>query len=140
MENRKIAWVSNAFADHASLRKNPEHILDLVIASWKEIYRVLRPIIGKGGIDALFHRSIEIAAQDFPWLTAASTDAQSAMDIDVLHQVLLKEDASHFAGASDTLLLHFYYLLTNLIGLSLTDRLLRPVLDPLLNGTAIKDI
>ena len=140
MENQKIAWVSNAFADHASLSKNPEHIIELVIASWKEIYRVLRPIIGKGGIDALFHRSIEITAQDYPWLAVASTDAQSAMDIDVLHQVLLKEDASHFAGASDILLLHFYYLLTNLIGLSLTDRLLRPVLDPLLNGTAIKDI
>ena len=140
MENQKIVWVSNAFADHASLSKNPEHIIELVIACWKEIYRVLRPIIGKGGIDALFHRSIEITAQDYPWLAVASTDPQSAMDIDVLHQVLLKEDGSHFAGASDTLLLCFYSLLTNLIGLSLTDRLLRPVLDPLLNGTAIKDI
>jgi len=140
MENRTIAWVSNTFADHASLSKNPEHILDLVIASWKEIDRVLRPIIGKGGIDAVFHRSIEITAQAYPWLAAASTDAQPTMDIDVLHQVLSKENTSHFAGASDTLLSYFHYLLTNLIGLSLTDRLLRPVLDPLLNGTAIKDI
>ena len=120
MGNPKIAWVSNAFADHASLNKNPEHIIKLVIASGKEIYRILRSHIGKGGIDALFHRSIEVTAQDYPWLAAASTDAQPAMDIDVLHEVLSKEDASHFAGASDTLLLHFYYLLTNLIGLSLS--------------------
>lgn len=140
MGNPKIAWVRNTFADHASHSNDPEHILDLVIASWKEIDRVLRPIIGKGGIDALFHRSIEGVAPAYPWLAAASADAHSAMNIDVLHQVLSKEDASHFAGASDTLLLHFYSLLTNLIGLSLTDRLLRPVLDPLLNGTAIKDI
>ncbi len=140
MENRKIAWVSITFADHVSLSKNPEHILDLVIVSWKEIDRVLRPIIGKGGIEALFHCSVEITAQAYPWLTAASTDAQSALDPDVLRHVLSKENTSHFAGASDTLLLHFYYLLTNLIGLSLTDRLLRPVLDPLLNGTATKDI
>ena len=140
MENRKIAWVSDTFADHASLSMNPEHILDLIIVCWKEIDRILRTIIGKGGVDALFHRSIEITAQDYPWVAAASTDAQPTMNIDLLHHVLSKENASHFAGASDTLLLQFYYLLTNLIGLSLTDRLLRPVLDPLLNGTAIKDI
>ena len=140
MENRKIGWVKITFADPVRLSKDPEHILDLIILSWKEIDRVMRPIIGKGGIEALFHRSIEITAEAHPWLAAASTDAQSAMDIDVLHRVLSKEDASHFAGASDSLLLHFHYLLTNLIGLSLTDRLLRPVLDPLLNGTAPKDI
>lgn len=140
MENQKIGWVNITFADHVSLSKNPEHILDLIIRSWKEIDRVMRPIIGKGGAEALFHRSIEITAQTYPWLAAASTDAQPAMDLGALHRILSKQDTSHFAGAGDTLLLHFHYLLTNLIGLSLTDRLLRPVLDPLLNGTATKDI
>ena len=140
MENRKIVWVSTTFADHASLGRNAEHILDLVIVSWKEIDRVLRPIIGKGGIEPLFHRSVEITAQAYPWLTAASTSAQSTMDFGQLRNALANENTSHFAGASDMLLGHFHYLLTILIGLSLTDRLLRPVLDPLLNGTAAKDI
>ena len=140
MENRKIGWVNITFADHVSLSKNPEHILDLIIRSWKEIDRVIRPIIGKGGAESLFHRSIEITAQTYPWLAAASTDARPAMDLGALHRILSNQDTSHFASASDTLLLQFHYLLTILIGLSLTDRLLRPVLDPLLNGTAIKDI
>lgn len=140
MENQKIGWVNITFADHVSLSKDPKHILDLIIRSWNEIDQTIRPIIGTGGIAAIFHRSIEITSEAYPWLAAASTDIQSAMDLDALHRVLSKEDTSHFAGASDTLLLHFHYLLTNLIGLSLTDRLLRPVLDPLLNGTAIKDI
>lgn len=140
MENPKIVWASTTFADRVSFGENPEHILDLIVVSWKEIDQVLRPIIGKGGIEALFHRSVEITAQAHPWLTAASTNAQSTIDFGVLRYVLSKENISNFAGASDTLLLHFYYLLTNLIGLSLTDRLLRPVLDPLLNGTADKDI
>ena len=139
MENRKIAWVSTTFADHVSLSKNPEHTLDLIIVSWEKVDQVLRPIIGRGGIEALFHRSVEITAEAYPWLTAASTDEKSALDFDVLRHALSKQSTSHFAGANDTLLLHFYYLLSNLIGLSLTDRLLRPVLDPLLNGTAPKD-
>ena len=140
MENQKIAWLSITFADRISLNKNPEHVLDLVIISWKEIDRVLRPIIGKGGIEALFHHSVEITAQAYPWLIAASSDVHSALDLDALRHALTKKNTSHFAGASDSLLLNFYHLLSNLIGLSLTDRLLRPVLDPLLNGTAAKDI
>lgn len=140
MENRKIVWVNITFADHASFSKDPERILDLIGRSWKVIDQAMRPIIGKGGICALFHRSIEITAEAYPWLAAASIDAQSEVDLDLLQRVLAKQERDHFAGAGDALLLHFYSLLTNLIGLSLTDRLLRPVLDPLLNGTVAKEI
>ena len=140
MENRKIVWVDVTFADHARLSKDPERILDLIRRSWKVSDHAMRPIIGKGGICALFHRSIEITAEAYPWLAAASIDAQSALDLDLLQRVLAKQEIDQFASAGDALLQHFHSLLTNLIGLSLTDRLLRPVLDPLLNGTVAKDI
>lgn len=140
MEIQRIGWAVTAFADHVRLGKDAEQTIDIVMRSWKEIDRVMRTIIGKGGIDALFHRSIEITAVAYPWLAAASSDAQSVMDLDALRATLLKQETGHFAAASDALLLHFYQLLTNLIGLSLTDRLLRPVLDPLLNSAAAKDI
>ena len=140
MENRKIAWVKVTFTDHANLNNDPEHILELVTRSWKEIDQAMRPMIGKGGIEALFHRSIEFTTASYPWLSAVSNDAYSAVDLDLLQRVLSEQDTRHLADASDTLLVHFHYLLTNLIGLSLTDRLLRPALDPLLNGTVAKDI
>ena len=140
MEKLGIDWVSITFADHVSLSKNPEQILDLIMRSWREVDQALRPIIGKGGIEALFHRSIEITAETYPWLAIASTESQPAMDLATLDRVLSEQDIVHIGGAGDSLLLHFYCLLANLIGFSLTDRLLRPVLDPLLNGMATKDI
>ena len=112
----------------------------MVTRSWKEIDQAMRPMIGKGGIEALFHRSIEFTTASYPWLSAVSNDAYSAVDLDLLQRVLSEQDTRHLADASDTLLVHFHHLLTNLIGLSLTDRLLRPALDPLLNGTVAKDI
>lgn len=139
MEKKGIDWVTVTFADHVSFSKNPEAILDLIMRSWKEIDQALRPIIGRGGIEALFHRSVEISAETFPWLTL-STESQPAMDLATLARVLSQQDIAHIGGAGDSLLLHFYCLLADLIGFSLTDRLLRPVLDPLLNGMATKDI
>lgn len=140
MGNQRIDWINITFADHARRSQNSEQMLDLVIASWKEIDRILRSIVGKVGVEALYHRSIVITAQAYPWLAAASTNARSALDTNLLHNVLSKESTSHIASANDTLLLQFYCILTTLIGASLTDRFLRPALDPLLNGTAIKEM
>ena len=140
MEKQGIDWVRISFADHVGFSKNLEHILDLIMRSWREIDQALRPIIGRGGIEALFHRSLEITAETYPWLAVASTELRPVMNLAVLESVLSKQDIAHIGGASDSLLSHFYCLLADLIGFSLTDRLLRPVLDPLLNGMATKDI
>lgn len=140
MQNLKIGWINVTFSDLVIHSKTSEDILDLVELSWKGIDQAMRPIIGKGGIEALFHRSIEITAEAYPWLTALHTDAPLAMDLHALRRILSKQGTRELAGASDILLVQFHNLLTNLIGLSLTDRLLRPVLDPLLNGPASKDI
>jgi hypothetical protein len=138
MENPKIDWVKVSFADHARRGKDAGQTLDLIMLSWAEIDRVMRPLISKGGVKALFARSLESAVETSPWLCEALSEAP-AMDLDALRLVLSKQDVLQFAAASDILLVHFHYLLTELVGLSLTDRLLRPVLDPLLNGTPTKD-
>lgn len=140
MENQKIGWKITSFADHVKLIQDAKLTADMIVLHCKEIDRAMRSIIGKVGIDALFHRCIEITSADYPWLTAASTDGQSAMNLEVLSATLLKQDPVHLAAAGDLLLLNFHHLLADLIGSSLTERLLRPVLEPLLNGTATKDI
>lgn len=147
MKNQQIAWLNVAFADHARVSNRPEPILELIRRAWQGIDQAMRPIIGRGGIEALFHRALEMTVEAHPWLADGLTSKPNKVnlevsfpDLDPLIQLLAKQEASHFAAASDTLLVNFYNLLTNLIGLSLTDRLLRPMLDPLLNGTVAKDI
>lgn len=139
MDNPKINWVKVSFADHAALGNDAGQILALIMFSWAEVNRVMRPIIGNGGVDALFNRSMESAAEKTPWLATGLSNAPT-MGLDALRVLFSKQDTVQFAAANDALLLHFYHLLADLVGLSLTDRLLRPVLDSILNGTATKEI
>jgi len=140
MENQRVGWAVNAFTDYAKHGHNVEQILDVIVLAWKAVDQAMRSVIGKGGVDALFYRSIEATAVTYPWIGTALRDAHSAMDLETLRIVLLTQEPIHFAAASDALLLQFHHLLANLIGLSLTERLLRPVLDPLLESLATKDI
>lgn len=140
MENQKAGWAANAFTDHVKHGRNADHTLNVIVLAWTAVERAMRPVIGKGGVDALFHRCIDETSLSHPWVRAAVDHAHPAMDIDMLRSVLSELEPIHFAAASDALLMHFHHLLANLIGLSLTERLLRPVLDPLLDSLAAKDI
>jgi len=139
MENPRIGWAITALADQVRLSTDAHDIANTITLVWNGIDLALRPIIGKRGVDALFRRCIEVTALSYPWIAAVSTDVQSAMDLDALREVLLSQEPTHFAAASDAMLTQFHAMLAELIGLSLTERLLRPVLDPLLNDTATKD-
>ncbi len=136
MESEEVNWAKTAFSDHFKRHGDHEKTVDLVVLSWTKIDKVMRSIIGKGGIDALYHASIETTARDHPWLCAASTSLQSPIDLDRLRRVLLAQPPHDFDIACDGLLQHFHRLLVDLIGPSLTDRLLRPALCPLLTDSA----
>lgn len=139
MENQRIGWAITAFTDQVKLGKDVQDVADTITLVWKGIDLALRSIIGKRGVDALFRRCVEVTALSYPWLAAVSNDVQSAMDLDALRDVLLMQEKTHFAAASDAMLAQFHTMLSELIGLSLTERLLRPVLDPLLNSTVTKE-
>ena len=140
MDDQKTGWVTNPFANQVKLGFDAQNIADTVIAAWEGINAALQLIIGNHGVNALFHRTIEITAFSYPWLAETSDGMPSVMDLKCLRRVLLTQDTIHFAAASDSMLQQFHDVLTELIGLSLTERLLRPVLDPLLNSIVTKDL
>jgi hypothetical protein len=139
MEKPKIGWAITALADQVGRNRDAKDIANAIALVWDGIDLALRPIIGKRGVDALFRRCVEVTALSYPWIAALSADVQSSMDLQTLRDVLLRQELAHFAAASDAMLAQFHAMLAELIGLSLTERLLRPVLDPLLNDTATKD-
>ena len=132
MENQPISWVINCFTEEIERGKDPTCTADKIVAAWEAIDSVMRRIIGKGGFNALFLQSVEVTGQSYPWILTLSQDGQANVDLKALRVLLLKQDTTDFAVASDALLSSFLNKLVNLIGLSLTKRLLRPVLDPLL--------
>ena len=121
------------------LNKDAPDIANAITLVWNRIDLALRPIIGKRGVDALFRRCVDLSVPTYPWIAVLSADMLSSMDLEALRDVLSRQEPIHLTAASDAMLTQFHAMLAELIGLSLTERLLQPVLDPLLNNTATKD-
>ena len=95
------------------------------------ITAVLAPIIGRGGVDALFKRSLYLASKSHPWLAQASKGVLTAVEPAGLKTVFAGQSSADAAAGGGLLLQSFHDLLSRLIGSSLTERLLGPILaDP----------
>ena len=132
MENQQISWAINCYSEDVKRGHDATRIADTIVAAWEGIDSIMRLIIGKGGFNALFSQSIEVTGQSYPWLATLQQDGQSDVDLKALRVLLLNQDTIDFAAASDALLSSFLNKLMDLIGLSLTKRLLRTIIDPLL--------
>ena len=98
-------------------------IASAVIGLWNEIDDALTPIIGAGGVVALYQRSLQLSAASHPWL-AVKADGGDPSNLKTL---LAKQSAVEAAAGGSAFLHTFQSLLTSLIGPSLTERVLRPV-------------
>jgi hypothetical protein len=95
------------------------------VAIWPQVVVRLAPVIGVRGIDALFRRTLHLTSRSFPCVSGDVGHGTAALD--AISARLRREDASTAAAASCLLLFAFTELLADLIGESLTDRLLAPV-------------
>ena len=99
-----------------------------VIATFNEIATVLAPIIGRGGVAALYKRSVHLASRTHPWLAEAAEDAeQPLLTFASLHAVLERQSQTQATEGGHHLLQVFRDLLASLIGPALTGQLLGTV-------------
>jgi hypothetical protein len=99
---------------------------DEAVAAWRDVSAALAPIIGLGGVAALYNRSVSLCLAQYPWLISVSPSATPA-DFVGLGRLLSQQDSSAGVAANEALLRCVSQLLCNLIGTSLTERLLHPV-------------
>ena len=126
-----------SFAEHthASLARlategaDALRIADSAVAVWRELDAALSPIIGLRGVAALFKRSLLLTAPGHPSLVAAHWVVETQGDFDSLRASLKQQSVASAIATNGALLQQFVDLLTNLIGESLTERLLQSVLD-----------
>lgn len=97
---------------------------------WLELEAALTPIIGPRGVAALIQRSLHLASDVHPWLSARQPGGAETLDSAALVSLLAQRSSDDAAAAADTFLQTFHGLLTSLIGGSLTERLLRPAWGP----------
>lgn len=111
-------------ADRVADDASAEQIADAIVALWQEIDQALHPIIGHGGVAALYDRSLHLTAADYPWLAMGHQGTLAAVDPSALKAALEQQAAAEAAAGGLALFQSFHDLLASLVGASLTDRLL----------------
>jgi hypothetical protein len=96
-------------------------------STWREILAVLTPVIGPGGVTALYQRSLYLTRSAHPCLAAVNEEPLRPGEFAALQMVLSQQTSAHVVEVNGALLRTFGDLLSNLIGVSLTERLLRSV-------------
>jgi hypothetical protein len=93
--------------------------------AYDELRRAAIPLIGQGGVEALFGRAVHLAKQDHPSLvhTGESDVKESPLASVILS--LERQDAAVSMAAAAAVFATFTGLLVTLIGEALTTRLLR---------------
>ena len=112
---------------------------DTMVWAWKDINTVLKPLIGQGGVAALYSRSLHLTAKVHPWLAVRPNGVESAIDLDAIHTLLSGQSLADATAGGKAFLSTFHELLASLIGLSLTERLLLPVWDKYMNASSEQD-
>ena len=135
-EGRRIAA---SLAQRTGGPASAAQVADATVAVWQDVDSALNPIIGSRGVAALYRRSLFLQRSAHPWLAGAIDGPGTAMDLATLKSVLAQQDSPAAAAAGGATLQTFHELLTNLVGPSLTDRLLRSVWATFLSGPAAKD-
>ena len=106
-----------------------------MVARWLKIDATLSPIIGRGGVAALYHRGLHVTGRKFPWISRLRADEDLKMDLTLLESELEKQPDETAEQAAAEFLATFHGLLAGLIGLSLSERILGDA-DSFLHGSA----
>jgi hypothetical protein len=110
-------------------------IAEASVAIWGAIDRALSPVIGQRGSIALYRRTLHLVRSDYLWLATAYEAAADRGEFEALRSALMQQTPEHAAAAHDSMLQTFL----DLIGESLTHRLLQAAWEPPSSGHAAQD-
>jgi hypothetical protein len=103
-----------------------EKLADAAVDAWRDVWSALSPIIGTAGVAALFQRTLSLRMAEYPWLANVSGPPLPG-EFNTLRRELSQQTRADAAAANAALLQSLAQVLGNLIGASLTKRLLQPV-------------
>jgi hypothetical protein len=124
-----VEHIQSSLSKRAAAGWDSGSIASLIVSVWRDIDAALAPIIGHRGVAALFRRTLHLVRHDYPWLTASHESMADPMDFTALHSTLSQRTSANVVAANGALLQKFLEQLASLIGESLTERLLRAVVD-----------
>lgn len=127
VETQEGRQISTALVHRVGGDATAPQIAAAMVAIWHEIDDALTPILGKGGVAALYKRTLYLTGTAHPWLALRREDLSTGVDLAALKAVLSQQASAAAAAGGNDFLQTFHMLLTSLVGPSLTERLLRSV-------------
>jgi hypothetical protein len=126
MNSQESSRFTAALTQRVAGDANARQIADAIGAMWADIEVALQPVLGRRGVAALYKRTLHLTATRHPWLAALKAgDADSAVDLIELTELLAQQSPAAVAEAGCTLFTLFRDVLTTLIGDRLSERLLQ---------------
>jgi len=104
--------------------KHTEKAADSAIGLWEQAATQIISIVGEGGFDSLYARSMFLSRSTCPWLVATSESQQSDHRFVNLKTSLEGQTPARICEANSQLLITFTDILASLIGESLTAHIL----------------
>lgn len=129
MENQQSRRIVAALAHRVETGADARQIADAIVSTWREIDATLSPVLGPQAVAMLYQRSVCIAAKSRPWLGDICENGRTLVP-DALMAAFASQSTAAAAAGGYELLHAFHGMLASLIGLPLTERLLRFVCAP----------
>lgn len=113
---------------------DPARIAAHAVHTWRILDDSLSPIVGHGGVTALYRRAVFLVRQTHACLSLLQDASDEPDDFAALGAALSQLSSGEAAATASALQQSFIELLAHLIGTSLTERLLRSVWDQTSSG------
>ena len=104
---------------------HPEKAADAAIVLWEQMATEIIAIIGVGGFNSLYARSLFLTQSSFPWLTGCDLSSPADQRFTALKNCLEEQAPGDALEANNRLLRTFTDILAALIGEALTSSILR---------------
>ena len=126
MDDLTLAAVLSGQTEPAGLVATDSHrIAQRAMLAWRRMEEIVAPIIGVGGVGAIYGRSLACARRAFPWLPVVHDFPCSRIELASLREALARQPASEASSADAMLQKTFGDLLASLVGSRLANRLLK---------------
>src|ERR1700737_4209523 len=102
-------------SDSLDVTQRPDATLDVSIALWERLAAELIAIIGEGGVQALYSRSIHITRATFPWIVISHPWQRTESRFLELKVSFSRRNDAEVSEASIALLVTFVDLLASLV-------------------------
>lgn len=106
------------------MAQHPEKIADAAIDLWEQMATQIISIVGEGGFNSLYARSVFLTQPSFPWLATGALSPQQDQRFAQLKTSLAGQTPEQAGAANSLLLITFTDILAALIGEPLTTSIL----------------